>query len=71
MMFNKCKGCTTFDKVQKKCPYDNIITNKRKCPCRNCLIKITCETMCDKFEKLLFPDSQWKTSPNFIGRMMV
>jgi hypothetical protein len=71
IMENKCNSCLTFIKKDDRCNFDNIIKNKRSCPCRDCIIKVTCEHMCDKFKNLVAPDNQWKANPHFIGRMMV
>jgi hypothetical protein len=68
MFRNKCKPCTAYSKNQKRCRFDYIITKKRNCPCRNCLVKVTCETICDSFKKLINPN---EPTPRFIGGLMI
>ena len=53
---NKCKGCKTsrllFENGIKlsKCIVKNNAP-KRKCPCEDCLIKVTCYIQCDNFSQ--------------------
>lgn len=70
-MENKCHSCLTFIKEENRCNFYDTIKNTRICPCRDCIIKVTCEHMCDKFRDLVVSDNQWKANPRFIGRMMV
>ena len=57
----ECKGCILYEKNPKidqmQC---NIILNGRShlCPCRNCIIKVTCQIgeECDKFTKFLLDE---------------
>lgn len=41
-----CVGCNLFNKFNNYCyEFNNI--NKR-CPCRKCMVKIICQTNCEK-----------------------
>jgi hypothetical protein len=70
-MENKCHSCLTFIKDQDRCNFSDIIKNNKSCPCRECILKIVCETACNKFQDLITKGEQWNANPRFIGRMMV
>ena len=44
---NDCKGCTNIN----RCEYE-YTERSNKCPCKQCLIKVVCMTVCDEY--LLF-----------------
>ncbi len=50
-----CKGCTDYELyienpgVYNKC--EGYIRKHINCPCQNCLIKMMCDTVCNKFKE--------------------
>ena len=38
-----CKGCATND----GCPFAEYLTEKVKCTCEKCLVKVMCDAACD------------------------
>ena len=49
MTSNKCKGCKSNEPLPNRgYPCDHI-TNKDKCPCAICLIKMVCEAACKEY----------------------
>jgi len=56
----KCEGCVIFKKSFKngKSSCRIIETGKNNlCPCRECIVKTTCDIMCDKFKN--FTKESW------------
>jgi hypothetical protein len=44
-----CKGCITEARVSKcYIQYKDML----KCPCKNCIVKVTCEEYCDEFHRI-------------------
>jgi hypothetical protein len=46
-----CKGCTMYENDIHCLIIKNGKSNE--CPCRNCLVKITCIYSCDEYDKCL------------------
>ena len=47
-----CEGCLTYDKkIPTRCP---VVSNNREdeCPCPMCLIKMVCQSSCEKMNIL-------------------
>ncbi len=48
MKANTCEGCLVHDTC---CCSGSRKRPNNGCPCKNCLIKMVCETTCEEFEK--------------------
>ena len=46
---SECKGCSAFQKGRCVNGCDSYISETERCPCLNCLIKIMCNKVCERF----------------------
>ena len=53
---NECRSCTIYERItingDIKCEILKT-KNVHRCPCTNCLVKMTCVTSCDEFDALM------------------
>jgi hypothetical protein len=58
----QCEGCTLYKKNLKENKFQCriIIDDKsNSCPCRECIIKTTCEILCDEWKRINNPGLIW------------
>ena len=58
-----CEGCTLYERyssTDQECRYLYKLENGEKCPCIDCLVKISCEVPCDEFDTYTYKSDKEK-----------
>ena len=58
IMPKECDGCLTYHPIlfERFCSLYPYNSNRDKCPCMECIVKVTCKDVCDSLTKYKLTD---------------
>ena len=66
----ECEGCLSHHLRANTCAIPPIIYDDIECPCRTCIVKVTCNHMCDKLSRYTMGAHEWEAKEEMKNRIL-